>query len=85
MNNWISVKHLLPEKGQMCDCWQSNWGRKTDFEYEGDGTFYDNNYDRTLEVDNEIIHDSVTHWMAVPEPPLSSPLNESEELNNILP
>jgi len=68
---WISVKDRLPKNGQMCDCWQNNWGRKTDYEYEGEGIFYNNAYDQMLDVNCEIVNSRVTHWMLLPAPPIN--------------
>jgi hypothetical protein len=64
MSEWISVKDQMPENRQYVDILVDGRYRKTDYEYEGDGVFYEDNYDITYSVG------SVTHWMPLPKPPV---------------
>ncbi len=63
MSEWISVKEKMPEKRQYVDILVDGRWRRTDYEYEGDGIFYEDNHDITYSVG------SVTHWMPLPEQP----------------
>lgn len=60
---WIKCSDKLPDKDDRVDILCDGWNRRTDYKYEGNGVFYNNEWDRTYEVE------AVTHWMPVPPLP----------------
>lgn len=67
---WINIKDELPNTGEYVDIATCSFGRNTrrfDFKYEGNGVFYNNNYDKTYTT--EAGYNQVTYFIRVPEPP----------------
>jgi hypothetical protein len=54
---WIKCSNMLPALNQHVDIIFDGHRRGTDYKYEGDGMFYNNEYDKTYSVGK------VTHWM----------------------
>jgi len=68
---WIKVSDRLPFKGDLVDVYTNYHGRCTDYEYEGKGTFYNNDIDDTKEIDfSDTQKDAnVSYWMYTPDIP----------------
>jgi hypothetical protein len=66
---WIKFSDEEPKKGEYVDVYSNARGRESDFEYEGEGVFYENNNDETREVkfsETETQY-NITHWMRIPD------------------
>lgn len=62
---WIRVSDRFPEVGDLCDVFVAGHGRKCNYEFEPDNTFYNSEYDRTLVLGEQ----PITHWCLVTYPP----------------
>ena len=63
---WLDVKKHEPDIGEIVDIYTDYGGRYLDYEYEGNGMFYNNNLDDTKEVNNTEY--AVTHFIRIPNP-----------------
>lgn len=68
---WIKCSEKMPEIGSVVNIYTRHHEVEYDFEYLGEGEFYDNLNDNTREVDASPldITCNVTHWMPAIESP----------------
>jgi len=67
--HWVKFSEEEPKKGEHVDIYSIARGREADYEYEGNGIFYENNYDNTREVkfsETETNY-NITHYLRVPD------------------
>jgi len=65
--SWIKFSDEEPKKGEYVDVHTAYNGRSTGYEYEGDGTFYNNEIDDAKDVTFSATETAynVTHWKRV--------------------
>lgn len=67
MSEWVSVDERLPEMGERVYIFtEENYIKDYCYEYEGCGSFYQNNYDKTYTTND---FPKVTHWFKQLHPP----------------